>query len=320
MSSTYRLPVFSLISLTMGVTIGCYSVNFDETLSDVYYCLSDADCGESQACFQFRCVDDSGPQVVVTGPELLQNLAFGSATLTANYDIQNFTISDANAVVEGEGKVQVSIAGTDISAISIVEAGAELNISTLTPGAYHLHVQAVYGDGTPYTNPGASAYTLFFIEDENPERPQIAIVWPPPGHVHIVGEPLEVTVAVRNFELHDAGTDCRIDEGCDPWGASADTCLPECDVIPNGHPHVYMLENYPACLSASPSCNGDYALSMRTAESDGEIVTASILADKFTEPGSFTFSAGLQYNDHEPYPNIDFGIRHQSTITVQERE
>lgn len=312
--------VFLLAAMAVGVTVGCYKIDFDETLSDVYYCVADSECADSQACFQFRCVDDSGPQVTVTGPEPLQNVAFGTATLTANYDIQNFTISDANAVVEGQGKVLVSIAGTDIAVTSIIEAGAELDISTLSPGAYRLYVRAVYGDGTPYPNPSATTYTVFYVEDQNPQRPQVAIVSPPPGHVHILGEPLEVTVAVRNFELHDAGTDCRIDAACDPWGPDAATCLPECPVVPNGHPHVYMLDNYPACLNASPTCNGDYVLSMRTAESDGEIVTATIPGDRFTEAGTFTFSTGLQYNDHEPYPNIDFGIRDQITITVQARE
>jgi hypothetical protein len=320
MSTAFRSLPFLLTSTAVGITIGCYNVDFDETLSDVYYCASDDDCGESQACFQYRCVDDSGPQVVVTGPEPLQNLAFGSTTLTANYDIQNFTISDANAVVEGQGKVQVSIVGTDISATSIIEAGAELDISTLAPGAYHLLVQAVYGDGTPYTNPGASAYAVFFVEDENPQRPQIAIVSPPPGHVHIIGEPLPVIVAVRNFTLQDAGTDCRIDEGCDPWGPDAATCLPECAVVPSGHPHVYMLDNFPACLSASPTCNGDYVLSMRLADAEGGVSTSSIPGDRFSEAGTFTFSTSMQYNDHEPYPNVEFGVRHQITISVQERE
>jgi hypothetical protein len=307
-----------LVSLAVGITAGCYKIDFDETLSGVYYCVSDSECGDSQACFQSRCVDDSGPQVIVTGPEPLQNVAFGTATLTANYQIQNFTISDANAVVEGEGKVQVSIAGTDIAATAMIEA-ADLDISSLAPGAYRLFVQAVYGDGTPYENPSASAYTTFYVEDENPERPQIAIVSPPPGYVHILGEPLDVTVAVRNFTLQDAGTDCRIDEGCDPWAVDPG-CLPACPVVPAGHPHVYMLDNFPACLSASPTCNGDYVLSMRTAESSGGVSTATIPADRFTEAGSFTFSATLQYNDHLPYPNIDFGIRDQITITVQARE
>jgi hypothetical protein len=316
------VPFRSLVALgalAMGFTVGCYTVDFDETLGDVYYCVSDSDCAASQACFEFRCVHDTGPRMLVTGPELLQNLAFDSDTLTANYTVENFTISDANAVVEGEGKVKVSVMGTDISVTSVIEAGAELDISSLEPGAHHLLVQAVYGDGTPYENPSASAYTVFFIEDENPLRPQVAIIWPPPDHVHIVGEPLEVTVGVRGFTLQDAGTDCRIEDGCDPWDPEA-TCLPMCPVVPAGHPHVYLLDDYPACLSASPTCYGDYVLSMRTAESSGGVSTAMIPGDRFTEAGTFTFSAALQYNDHLPYPNPQFIVYHQFTLTVQEHD
>lgn len=303
----------------LAAVVGCYTVDFDETLSDVYYCQTDADCGASQSCFAARCVDDSGPQVTVTGPEPLQNLAFGTTTLTANYDVANFVITEANAVVEGEGKVKVSVVGTDISVISAIEA-ASLDISSLAPGAYHLHVQALYGDETPYENPSASAYTVFFIEDQNPLRPQIALVHPPPGYVHVVGEPLEVTVAVRNFELQDSGIDCRIDEGCDPWGPDAAMCLPECPVVPAGHPHVYMLDNYPACLGAMPSCSGDYVLSMRTVESVGGVATASIPGDRFTETGAILLSTSIQYNDHLPYPNIEYAIYHQFEITVAERQ
>ena len=300
----------------LAVLIGCYSIDFDETKSGVYYCTTDTDCGASQACFQFRCVDDSGPQVLVTGPESLQNFAFGTATLTANYTIDNFTISDANANVEGQGKVKVSVVGTDIEVTSIIEAGAEIDISSLEPGAHHLLVQAVYGDGTPYENPSASAYAVFFVEDENPQRPQIALVYPPPGYIHTVGEALPITVAVRNFMLQDMGTDCRIDEGCDPWGPDAAMCLPECAVVPAGHPHVYMLDNFPACLSDSPTCNGDYALSLRTAESEGGVSSSTIPATLFTEPGTVTLSTSIQYNDHLPYPNVDFGVRHQFEIIV----
>jgi hypothetical protein len=93
-----------------------------------------------------------------------------------------------------------------------------------------------------------------------------------------------------------------------------------CPVVPAGHPHVYMLDNYPACLSASPTCNGDYVLSMRTAESSGGVSTATIPAEVFDEAGSFTFSTAIQYNDHLPYPNIEFGVRDQITISVQARE
>jgi hypothetical protein len=320
MSMLRRVSLSLVPAGCLAAFVGCYTVDFDESLSDVYYCQADSECASSQSCFQFRCVDDSGPRVTITGPEPLQNLAFGTATVTANYNIENFTISDSNAKVEGEGKVKVSIMGTEISTVSLIEAGAELDISSLPPGAYHLRVEAVYGDERPYENPSASAYTVFFIEDENPMRPQIALVSPPPGHVHIAGEELEIIVAVRNFTLQDMGTDCRIAEGCDPWGPDAASCIPvDCGVVPAGHPHVYILDNYPECLSASPTCNGDYVLSLRLIEAEGNVSTSSIPGDRFTEPGTYLFSTSIQYNDHLPYPNVEYAVYQQFEVTVRER-
>lgn len=319
LSMRSSLLALSLGFVTVGV-VGCYTIDFDEALSDVYYCLDSSECGDSQACWQFRCVDDRGPQVEITGPEPLQNLAFGSTTITANYNITDFTISDSNESVEGQGKVEVSIDGTDLSAISVIAGGAELDISSLTPGAYRLRARAVRGDETPYENPSASAYTVFYVEDQDPTRPQIAIVWPTPNHVHILGEPLDVVVAARNFTFDETGTDCRIDDGCDPWAnPDAPECMFTCDLDPNGHTHVYLLDNYPECLTASPSCNGDYALSLRTAESTATQAVATIPEDRFTEAGTFTFTAALQYNDHLPYPNTDFVFFDQITIEVAPR-
>ncbi|WP_146155448.1 hypothetical protein [Enhygromyxa salina] len=319
LSFALALPV----ALALGGGAGCYTVDFDETLSNVYYCQAVADCGANQACWQNRCVDDSGPVVTVTGPESLQNLTFDAQTLTVNYSTSNFTISDSNEVVEGEGKIAVSVAGTDISTVSVVSAGAQLDISSLEPGAYRLLVEAVHGDGTPYDNPSASTYTVFYIEDQNPLRPQVAIVSPPPGYVHIVGEPLEVVIASRNFEFVDSGEDCRIDPSCDPWGPMGtpvpDGCLPACPVVPAGHPHIYMLSDYPACLDNALSCNGDYVLSLLSGDSTGDTVTGVIPADRFTEVGTVTFSAGLQYNDHEPYPHENIRLFDQITIELAER-
>ena len=147
-------------------------------------------------------------------------------------------------------------------------------------------------------------------------------MFPYPGYKHIVGEPLEVIVAARNFEFVETGEDCRVDAGCDPWGPDADTCKPECFDVSTGHPHVYMLDDYPACLNNEITCNGDYIQSLRPTTgvtTEGLTVNAVIPGDRFEETGSFTFSTGLQYNDHKPYPNTDFIIFDQITITVGER-
>ena len=316
------LASIATVTLAFGGLVACYTVDFDPNANDVYYCTADSDCSEGQSCSAFACVDDSGPQVAINGPELLQNLAAGTATLTVNYSFENFTISDSNEKIEGQGKMLVSIVGTDIQTVSVVEAGAQLDISTLAPGTYRLEAKAVFGDESSYTNPSASAYTVFYIEDTNTERPQAAIVSPGPNKVHVVDEDLEIVVAARNFLFQSSGEDCRIDADCDPWGADADLCLPACELNPSGHAHLYFLDDYPACLNNEIDCNGDYVLSLRPSDnvdSDGVTATATIPANRFSEPGTYVFSIGLQYNDHEPYPGPNFIIYDQVEVEVVER-
>ena len=321
-----RLTLASLAlpcGLALAGLAGCYGVDFDPAADGVYYCQSDADCGESQACSQFACVDDSGPQVSLGAPEALQREVFGSATLSVNYSATNFTISDFDGVVEGEGKMLVKVLGTEIEQLALTENGTNLDISTLAPGPYRLSVQAVRGDGTPYENPGATVIRPFYLEDENPIRPQTVVVFPYEGYVHVVGEPLEVTVGVHSFEFVSDGENCVIEDGCDPWVEGA-TCMPmDCDfTAPTGHAHVYNLDDFPACLNDEVSCNGRYIDTLRpsdSVESDGITATGTISGDVFSEPGTITFSIALQYNNHTPYPNKDFVIHDQFTIEVVER-
>lgn len=303
--------------------VGCYTVEFDEATPDVYYCTEDSECGSDQACVIFRCVDDSGPQVRITLPEPLTLIDQGEAELVVDYAVSSFTISDSNAVVEGQGKILASIDNQEFSTLAVTDDGVALDISAgLPPGAHRLWVQAVYGDGTPYTNPGATAFVVFFVEESGSDRPQVAITTPGPNRTHKVGEPLEVSVSVRNFEIVDNGNDCHVDEGCDPWAEGA-TCAPtDCELGDQGHAHIYIEPEYPACLFDTPiGCNGDYILSLRPSDSvssNGSSATGTIPGNRFTEPGTFTFSASLQYNNHDPYPNNEFVIFDQITLTIVE--
>ena len=121
-----RAPLVVTLGLAAAGLLGCYTVDFDQNADGVYYCTADADCSESQSCAQFVCVDDSGPQVGITSPELLQNVEFGTATIDVNYgSTTNFTVSESNSVVEGEGKMLVKVLGTDIEVLS-VDPGAQL--------------------------------------------------------------------------------------------------------------------------------------------------------------------------------------------------
>lgn len=320
---------FALGVFAFGGLVGCYTVDFDETKPDVYYCKGDTDCSKQQSCQQFRCVADIGPQVEITLPEPLTPVGADEDVLIVDYNVSNFTLSDSSERVEGQGKLLISIDGGALSTIALTESGAAVDIAdALDPGAHRVWVQAVYGDGeTVYANPGATAYTVFYIVEQtlagtNSTRPQIAIVSPGPQHTHVLGEDLEVAIAVRNFTLVDKGEICEIPPDCDPWDESS---APECAVClenPEGHAHIYLIPNYPECLTEGViGCNGEYIQSVRPSQStstDGITTTAIVSADSLPKTGTYTFTASLQHDDHLPFPSVEHVIFDQIEFTVVE--
>jgi len=318
--------------LAFGGLLGCYTVDFDANQTGAYYCKADADCLPDHACERFRCVADVGPTVVIKEPELLTEIRDGTSSYVVTYDVSDFIVSDSNELVEGQGKLLLSVDGGAIEMVSTNDKGFALDLSAgLAPGAHRLQVQAVFGDGqTPYTNPSATDHTVFYIVEQtsaglNSPRPQVAIAWPPPNHAHVVDEELAVTVSVREFDIVDNAPDCELKKDCDPWAEvedGAEVCEPdaECTLSTTGHAHLYLVSNYPNCLTDAPiGCNGDYILTLRPREatdSTDRLINAVIPADRFPKAGSFAFTASLQYNNHIPYPNVAHVIFDQITLNV----
>ena len=295
--------------LALGVVAGCYTVDFDENRSDVYYCqvdITDNDetdgCGEGRACQLSRCVDDSGPHVELTGPEPLTPYADNEASMEVVYSLTNFEVVESNSVVEGEGKIKVLIDdGSVVPPIhSIEREGITVDISALAPGPHRVWVQATYGDETEYTNPSSSDYVVFWVDSPPPcpdcyAQPHTAIVYPPPKHTHVAGEDLPVAVATRNFKLVEnlstdnnpdlppMTKDCVPSEACMPFTAYDPlVCFPdldmdpetveECQLLQRGHAHVYLLDDFPECLDDEPvGCTDQYALTLRPNSSEDVI-------------------------------------------------
>ncbi len=326
MMSANRVPTLLALASLSGV-LGCYTVDFDETRPDVYYCSADDECLESQSCAQFRCVDDSGPNLSILLPEPLTPIEAGATTLAVNFVAGNLVLSDADAKVEGEGKVRLTIDPDRDTAISdlALQEGIQLSFPELSAGPHRLVAEAVYGDGSPYTNPSAVTHQVFFVEDPVPTRPQVALVEPRPGHVHVANEPLFVRIAARNFTFVENEQDCHAPDDCDPFAepgcVSTDAGCTE--VTRQGHTHVYLIENYPACLEDVPvGCNGKYIATIRPGEADSATdteVSVTIPGDRFPDTGSFTLTAALQYNDHDPFPNAAFVIYDQIPLEIIER-
>lgn len=328
-----RVSILSLGTLSLA-SVGCYTVEFDEQVSDAYYCTADDECLATQACSQFRCVDDRGPGIEISGPEKDPPTEVGSdePNLNVTLQIADFTLDEGTNVRDGFGKVLLTIdphAELPISqVVDTKDSQIDLGMG-LAPGAHRLIAQATYGDGTPYANPSAKDYVVFFATEPGP-RPQVAILEPEPSHVHVVGQPLQVTVANRNFEFVNNSADCHVPNDCDPFGPDAATCVPIGDdadegcteVSTAGHTHIYLLPNYPDCLLESPvNCNFDYIATVRPEESegDGTKVSALINGEEFPDDGNFTLTAALQYSDHDPYPNKSFVIFDQIPLTIVKR-
>ena len=51
-------------------------------------------------------------------------------------------------------------------------------------------------------------------------------------------------------------------------------------------------------------------------QGDEDEVSGEIPGDRFTSTGPMTLTVTLQYNAHDPYPNEDFVIFDQVTISV----
>lgn len=326
-----RLPSIALATglVAGGLTLGCYGVDFDAQKSDVYYCTSNEDCGESQACSEFRCVDDRGPALTIELPEALTPYSSGEDTLNVIFELNGLELSESNERVEGSGKVAILVDGEQV-AVTAAEGATVTMPEPMGAGGHQVAIQAVYGDGTPYSNPSAFDFTAVFVQDENPNRPQATWLQPEQGHRHVLGEDLAVEIATRNFTLVSSSALCTWEADCDPFVLGS-MCVPAegCNAeIPanEGHVHLYLLDNYPDCLLTADildSCNGDYALAMVPGgegfEGDEERLRGRIPAEEFPAVGNYKLTVALQYGNHVPFPNPQFVIHTSIDIEVVER-
>lgn len=270
-------------------------------------CDEQGQCAAGLDCMHLVCVDDRGPQIVVQLPEQL--------TVVPNDATSLATAVSVTDVVDGD-QLELIVDPTaaapqrELIAIDGNSANAELTLpAPLAPGSHHLRARIVDADGQPYPNPSASAEVVLFVRDPDiADTPQIAVVWPPSGHQHEIGNPLEIEIAVLydSFTFVTSGADCKPLPDCEPELGPA--CEAECGPVSRlGHAKVFMLPDYPACLFDQPiNCNGLYIASLRPDDAellgDGR-VRAVIPAERLLEPGSTPMQVALSYVDHDAYPS-----------------
>lgn len=266
------------------------------------------------------------PDLAFLSPESLSLLAIGTTEIELNLEVAELILDPGDVAVEGRGKVALALDARPDPTSGVVSAEPSLSFELpgdLAPGPHRILGQLVQGDGTPFGNPESAAHAVFFVEDLDPARPQIAFVEPRPFLEHDIGEPLEVHVGVRNFEIVGNDVDCHVPEDCDPFDPEIE-CLsgPECEGLPistNGHVKIFLVDDYPACLFDAPvGCNYDYVLALRPESGPVTEITGTIDPEQFPGVGTVTMTAALSYNNHAPYPNQQFIIFDQITIELVE--
>lgn len=285
--------------------VSCYNVAFDDEASDIFACTQDSECREDFVCWNGACVDDRGPQLTVLGPEPLSAFDSGTAEVEIAFRGADFTLSNNfESATEGEGYLEVYVDGV---AVRSKDAGTAITEGDLQNGFsigavaipdptvvnHRIEVRTYRGDGTRYENPSGTGRQVFFVRDASlfmsTSRPMMAITRPWPGSKITRGRPVSVELAAVDFTWNN------------PTGEASPSD------IKVGHAHVFFgRDDYPECL---PGCNGLYVDTLRPANgltSDERILRTDDLEHSDSQSsGSFIVSAGLQRNNHAPWPGMD---------------
>lgn len=276
------------------VLSSCYTAEFQPDLSGAYACEVDQDCPVDQTCAAGICVSDDGPHLTISGPEPLTQIPVANTDALTGFQITlqgtGLTLSGGSTHMDGVGVLEVRIDGNIVE--PRVESGnlgagftvGPFDMSGAEAGPHRIRISAHRLDGMPYPNPSSVADSVFFIDDGNP---QVAIMSPPPGSIHSLTQPIPVTIASINYAWKTKGGD---------------------DLMGQGHTHVYSNAMYPGCLDASSTddCNFLYLVSISGDgdPSDPRMISGEIPVEKLESlsPGPIPLQAGLQTNNHLPFP------------------
>ena len=293
------------VAAPLSVLAGCYAVDFDDEADAVFACIEDVDCRDGFVCLNALCLDDRGPALTVLGPESLSAFDAGTDTVEISFRGSDLTLSNNfETAVDGEGYLEIYLDGQPVrskdagTAITEGDLAGGISVGALDipdPSVvnHRVEVRAFRGDGTRYDNPSATGRQVFFVRSDAlimaASRPMMAVTRPWPGDRIKVGAPITVEIAAVDFTW------------ADPTGEAGPGDLKE------GHAHLFLgRDDYPACL---PGCNGLYTATM-TPGTEGTADARVLLSESVeyggdVSEGAFSVSAGLQRNNHAPWPAED---------------
>jgi hypothetical protein len=271
-------------------------------------CDDNGECAAGLDCRHLVCVDNEGPSLSWVLPFHLEAYEGEIDSLAVNVHVSSSSAGDQVELIVDPG-------ADDPHREVFVAADLYTTINFLLPtplavGPHHLRARLLDDDGQPYANPSASAEIVVFVRDlAIPDTPQIAIVWPPSGYEHRLGNPLEVEIAVLpgSFAFVTQGDSCEPLPNCEP--ELAPECESECGPVSRyGHARLYSQLDFPECLLGEGlDCNTNYIANLRPG-GDVDVIDAhqvrGVLDDQiFEAPGAVPLAVALSYDNYGPYPS-----------------
>jgi hypothetical protein len=225
-SPVSALPLAFAVWSSLAVLTGCgspapsndtdaSSTGTSTTGDPVVPCSDDMPCPGEMVCLVEQCAD-AAPEVEIVTPEAeakLQWSADAAVPVTVTVRATGLTLVDPTTdpnSKRGQGQIAVLLDGVEVALVSSgdAEAGVPVEVSAAAvAGAHRLRIEARLSDGTEYDNPGASARSLFWLDDG---EPHVAFVTPVPGDTYSIrAQKVDVEVAAINFDFVPASAEAQ---------------------------------------------------------------------------------------------------------------
>jgi hypothetical protein len=240
MRPTTLASLAALAGLGLG---GCFTAEFDPTLTGVFACDSDDDCDADQTCaIDELCRDRASlPFVDVAFPVTLANRTLELSTDAAIVPQISLKLDGTLELAEpggdnvfGEGHIAVLVDDLEpllFDSISLSSFSQDIPIPN-EAGAHRLAVELRQNDSTPYGG-GARQTLIVWVDETDSVVPRVVIVRPWPGTPFQPDVDGNAEVEVETFEFT---ANAIVDEG------SGD-----------GHVHVYTTGIVPDCAAEEPA-------------------------------------------------------------------
>jgi hypothetical protein len=231
---------------------GCYEAELDALQSGVYVCDDSEDCALGLQCIDGLCIgseDEVGPELQIDSPAQLEVFPVGSGgRLPMRISGVALELTSDPEGGFGQGYVEIQVDGALIDTVHAgsLEQGIDVDSVPfpLDAGLHHLRVIARHPDGTAYTNPAASEYIGFWVDDG---AEHVGILSPAPSTRVPLGQGEELTLDIVSLNYTFVNPGFTAPDDPDPR---------------IGYVNLFIDADVPNCL---PACNFDYQTSITPA-------------------------------------------------------